>query len=80
VFGADAAGAGLGFGFGMMMPYMIARAYQWPGAWPQGHAHTTGYGHLSPLVAAEPRFCGHCGGGLVPQARFCGYCGRSVQR
>lgn len=78
--GADAAGAGLGFGFGMTMPYLIARAYQWPNAWPFGHNYAAGVGQPGPTVAAEPRFCGHCGGGLVPQARFCGHCGLAVRR
>lgn len=71
-------GAGLGFGFGMMMPYMMTRA--WPNAGPYGYAHATGYGHPPPPTAVEPRFCGHCGGGLVPQGRFCGHCGQYVQR
>ncbi len=78
--GADAAGAGLGFGFGMMLPYLITRSYQWPSAWPHGQTHAAGYGHPEPMAPGEPRFCGHCGGGLVPRARFCGHCGEAVLR
>ncbi len=73
---SDAMGAGLGFGMGMMMPFMIAQSFQWPSARPHGNAPAAGYGH--PLV--EPRFCGHCGGGLVARAHFCGHCGKLVLR
>jgi membrane protease subunit (stomatin/prohibitin family) len=81
---SDAMGMGLGLGFGMMMPTIIARSYQWPSAWPTGYAPAAGYGQpaLPPALPAapEPRFCGHCGGGLIPQARFCGHCGQFVVR
>ncbi len=73
-------GAGMGLGFGMMMPYLIAQSCQLPSAWPHGQAHAAGYGHPMPPAAPEPRFCGHCGGGLVLQARFCGHCGQPVLR
>ena len=78
--GADAAGAGMGFGFGVMLPYLIARHYQWPSAFPYGQTQAVGYGPPLPPAAPEPRFCGHCGGGLIAQANFCGHCGQSVLR
>ncbi len=77
---SDGMGLGLGLGFGMMMPTIIARSYQWPSAWPHGHVSAVGYGQPTVPAAPEPRFCGHCGGGLVPQGRFCGHCGQFVQR
>jgi len=77
---SDAMGMGLGLGFGMMMPTLIARSYQWPSACHHGQGPTAGYGHPPLPMAPEPRFCGHCGGGLVSQARYCGHCGQFVQR
>jgi hypothetical protein len=73
--GADAAGAGFGFGLGFMMPWLLARAFpphlrQAPPPPPPALA----------APAASPRFCGECGGDLLPHARYCGHCGQAVWR
>jgi membrane protease subunit (stomatin/prohibitin family) len=83
--GASAAGEGFGFALGMMMPWMIGAHMQrtWP--WAYGHAPAlapplAAPPSAPPAAAFHPRFCGHCGGGLIPDARFCGHCGEAVAR
>ncbi len=79
--GASAAGAGFGLGLGFMMPMAMAHAFRWP--WPQAApalpAPLCG-GAPSLCGPRAPRYCGHCGGGLVVGASFCGHCGRAVVR
>jgi hypothetical protein len=66
----SSAAVGFGTALGWSLPFLLlgARPSRVPG-------------FPSPLVTGSrpgPRFCGHCGGGLVPHARFCGYCGRTI--